>query len=205
MSGIDLEEPESRGRRAAKEAIAAGCPRWCVVGADHDPDDVTTVDDSTGLPIQVIHVPPALEIRERRFVAAHNAEIRRAKLAGEIKIDLRPFLTTREALATLFRTGPTRQLAPKRAIELAGGDVRYEVYVPRPPKRPPRFRPPTGPYVRRLDEHGKHYVMSYDGSEILVVVGPDGEMVAFQSDGFWLVYHTRTGAQLHRFRRSPAR
>ncbi len=79
--------------------------------------------------------------------------------------------------------------------------MRYEVFVRRPPKTPPGFRPPRQPYVRRLDEEGTHNLWAYEGSPIPVVVGASGDTVAFQiSEETWCVYHARTGAELHRFR-----
>jgi hypothetical protein len=205
VAGSDFEAADTRGRRAAKSAIAAGFPRWLVLNGDYELDDTTPVDRTTGLPIQLIHVPDAVIQRENRFVSAHNAEIRRAIQAGEIAVDLRPFLTTQDKIVALFSAGPVRRLTPKQPIDLAGGDVRYEVHVPRAPKKPPRFRPPQEASVRRTDEHGQYFVMPYEGDPIAVVVAADGQTIAFDGADVWLVYHVRSGALLHRFPRHRGR
>jgi hypothetical protein len=158
------------------------------------------VHTSTGLPVAVVSVPPALEERQRHFIAAHNAEILRAREAGDIEVDLLPALRPRGGSDALFRAGSHHVLAPKRPIDLVGGEVRYEVFVPRPPKTPPKFRPPGERYVRRIDENGRHYVMSYLGAPIPVVVHPKEETIAFQMEDEWTVFHVRTGAELKQVR-----
>jgi hypothetical protein len=193
-----LEEAESLGRRAAQRSIAAQHPRWCVLGTEWNAEAETLIDLSTGLPLQVVHVPADLEERERRFIRAYNAEIRRAKLAGQIQVDFRRLLTTRAEIEAQFRSGPTHILAPKRPLYLLG--IKYEVFVPQPPKKPPRFRPIAKPYVRRVDEDGRHFVMACDGSPVPVLVGPDQETILLKVGAVWAVYHTKSGAQLQRFR-----
>jgi hypothetical protein len=198
VDGNALEEAESLGRRAAQRSIAAQHPRWCVLGTEWDAEAETLIDLATGLPLQVVHVPADLEERERRFIRAYNAEIRRAKLAGQIRIDFRRLLTTRAEIEARLLSGPSHVLAAKRPLDLLG--VRYEVFVPQPPKKPPRFRPIAKPYIRRVDEDGRHFVMACDGSPVPALVGPDQETIALKVGAVWAVYHTRSGAPLQRFR-----
>jgi hypothetical protein len=157
------------------------------------------VDLATGLPIQWVSGVP--DVAGTRFVAEYNAEIKRAKEAGEIHVDLRPFLTTRETVARLFRTGVTQTIAPKRPLDLLGGAVRYEVFVPRPPRTPPRFRPAQTSYLRRIDELGRHFVLPYDDGPLPFVLGPGEQTVVFETPNVRVVFHVVTGATLHQFPR----
>src|SRR5262249_17774879 len=128
MSTQDSDDPEYAGRHAAQQAVAAGVPRWSVVGSDLRRDDNEgSIDPSSGLPKLIVHpTSPQLEEWQRRFTAAHNAEIRRALDAGEVNVDFRPFLFAQ--------------------------DVRYEVHEPRRAEQPPRGKPAQTRSVRRIDE-----------------------------------------------------
>jgi hypothetical protein len=134
--------------------------------------------------------------KQKAFVRGHNEEILRALAAGEITVDFRPFLRVAVALTKLLGRSPATLLAPGNPVLLERHDVRYEVFVPRPPRTPPRFKPST-PHVRRVDTTGRHYLQPYDGTPIAVAVDPEQLAIAFRSDGFTSVYHVPSGQLLH--------
>ena len=202
----ELVEAEAFGRSAARRGIANEVPHWAaLIETGRECIDVeSSIDPRTGLPIIWTSAPANLVERQRRFIAAHNAEILRAIEAKEIDVDFRPFLTTREAVAERFRTGRVHLLAPKKPLDLPKHDVRFEVFVPRRPKTPPQFGKGGDPYVRRVDRDGRRWMLGYDEAPIRVAVSDDEETVAFDLAMVCLVFHVSTGAQLHRFQRVPA-
>lgn len=204
MGSSDRDNPEASGRRTAERAIAAGAPRWGVLGPRPRGETLSAIDASSGLPVIVSSATtPELQEELRRFIAGHNAEIRRALDAGESTVDFRPFLLTDDAFSALLRDGDRHVLAPGQPLDLLGGDVCYEVHVPRTPKKPPRFRPPATPSVRRIDENGKGYVCAYEGAP-MSVVSRDGEILALGSEsGSWFTTHVRTGIGLQHFQTIP--
>jgi hypothetical protein len=190
-----LDDWEANGRRRAKEAILEGRPRLIV---EEREDRETTIDRFTGLPMLVMRTN-GLGPDGRRLAAsnaAYNAEILRAKEAGDIRLDLRPFLTTRRAVDALFRTGRVHVLAHNRPLDLDRLGVRYEVVAPAPEL--PQSRE-ADVVVRRVDACGGDRLFFDHGSPIRVAVGVNEETLVFENGSVREVYHTRTGTHLHRF------
>jgi hypothetical protein len=92
-------------------------------------------------------------------------------------------------------------LMPSKPVTLERYSVRYEVFVPRPQRTPPRFKPPASPYVCRIDAAGRSYVQPYDGIPIAAAVAHDQLAVALRMDALTSVYHVQSGQLLLRFAR----
>jgi hypothetical protein len=192
----DLDEAKRDGANAARSAIAAGVPRRLVVvtqGVGARPSD--PIDAATGLPIATVSVPPNLALRQNAFASAFNAEISRALMNGEIAVDFRPFLAPAADIVASLK-GRHAVLEPKHPILIAQARVRYEVFVPRPPKVPPRFKPPSSPCVRRKDERGTHWITKYEGSPIPFAIRADEATIAFNLGQVIAVYHVVSGQLL---------
>jgi len=189
--GTDEATAEELGRRAARNAIANGVPRWAVLADDAPGHDA--IDPGSGLPIVSLSGD---QLQVSDFIRGHNAEISGAIERGEVQIDFRPFLRSDAQVLAMFEGEAPFRLAPKRPVIIDRHRVRYEVFVPRPPRAPPRFRAPRGPQVRRADDTGKRWVADYEGSPIPVAIDMDHATVAFHFESHITVFHAETGALL---------
>jgi hypothetical protein len=115
-------------------------------------------------------------------------------------VDFRPFLARPADIVASFG-GSVRVLEPKHPLRIALPSVRYEVFVPRAPRTPPKFKPPSSPCVRRTDDRGTQRIAPYDGTPIPFVLRADEATIAFRFLDAIGVYHVESGQLLQTIHR----
>jgi hypothetical protein len=119
----DSASDEQLGRHVARKAIAAGVPRWAVLG--NLTEIQGPIHEATGLPFVVTHATGRVRLKQEAFIRGHNDEIYRALSAGEISVDFRPFLPRASKLSSAVECA-TRFLSPITPIGFDRYSVKYE-------------------------------------------------------------------------------
>ncbi len=103
---------QALGARAACNAIANGVPRWIATTADEESGQADElIHREIGLPIARLSVPKERAVWQAEFTRGHNDEIMRALRVGEISVDFRPLLMTRDEVENTFIAHPIGKLS----------------------------------------------------------------------------------------------
>src|SRR5262245_32768449 len=94
------------GRRDARKAIANGAPRWRQI------TEGPCIHADTGLPIARLSSPVSLADWRDSYVQGFNDEILAGIDAGNIHVDFRPLLMSRDEIETALKKDYLGTLSP---------------------------------------------------------------------------------------------
>lgn len=193
-----IDDAYSEGNYAARTAIANGCPRWAIGPNASRGLENGAIDTGTGLPIFSFNCPPELVEQLAAQIRGHNDEILRALAAGEISVDFRPLLMTREQIVEDSANNQIGILSLDNP-KIVGPDGRFALYIKIPKPRKNRKSEPLNWIVFEPANGEVNEEFSLYSEPESLAMGRGGRVLIIKSSLFYLSYDVETAQSLNRY------
>jgi hypothetical protein len=168
------------GRRAARNAVANGVPRWLQT------TEGPCIHPDTGLPVTWLSSPGGSTAGLQSYVQGFNDEILAAIEAGAVAVDFRPLLMSRAEIQRALDRDCLGTLSPDNPrIRSPGDDFVIQL------------RPP---WILYSHTSGGRWpkLAAYDGP-VRIALGRDGHVLVFETRFLYLTRDVLTTQVLNRY------